>query len=395
MRWLKRHIRIILGVVLVAGIATVAMWPQAMNVDVTRVGRGPLQVTIDEEGETRVRDRFVVSAPVTGRLQRIELEPGDPVVRGKTVLARLLPAEPPLLDPRTRGELAAAVEAARAAVGQAQAERERAGTALERARTTLQRQQALAEAGAIARDDLEASQTMLKSAEEAMRAAEFTVERTQSELQLARARLQAPSAGGRTVDVVAPVDGVVLRRLRESESVVPVGEPLLEIGDPGRIEIISDLLSTDAVRVPTGAAVLVEQWGGSHPLTGTVRRVEPSGFMKVSALGVEERRVNVLIDLPAIPPEARQLGDGYRVEIRVVTWQEENVLKVPVGALFRQEAQWAVFVVKGDRARVRRVELGQRNNSDAQIVSGLAEGETVVMHPPDTLEDNMRVILDP
>ena len=391
MRWLKRHIRLILAVLVVAGITVVALWPKSMEVEVTRAARGPMQVTIDEEGETRVRDRFVVSAPVTGRLQRIELEPGDAVVRGRTVLARLTPAESPLLDPRTRGELAAAVAAARAAVGQAQAERERAATALERARTTVRRQEALAEAGAIARDDLEAAQTMLKSAEEANRGAQFTVERAEYELQLARARLQAPAAGGRPVEVVAPVDGVVLRRLRESEAIVPAGEPLLEIGDPARIEIVADLLSTDAVRVPPGAPVIIEQWGGPHPLRGAVRRVEPSGFMKVSALGVEERRVNVLIDVPEVPPEARRLGDGYRVEVRAVVWEAADVVKAPVGALFRRGQDWAVFVVDGDRARLQTVELGRRNNTEAQITSGLDAGQTIVLHPPDTLEDGMRI----
>ena len=393
MRWLKRHIRLILGLAVVAAIVAVALWPQAAEVEVTTAARGPMRVTIDEEGETRVRDRFVVSSPVTGRLQRIELEPGDPVVRGRTVVARLMPSESPLLDPRTRSELTAGVEAARAAVGQAQAERQRADTALERARTTLARQEALAKAGAVAEDVVDEARTRLRIAEDAMRAAQFTVERTQSELQLARARLEAPSAGGRTVDIVSPVDGVILRRLRQSESVVPVGEPLLEIGDPSRLEIVADLLSTDAVRVPQGAPVLVEQWGGDHPLNGVVRRVEPSGFMKVSALGVEEQRVNVLIDVTDAPSGGGQLGDGYRVEIRIVTWQEDDVVKVPVGALFRQEDDWAVFVIEGERALVRPVELGQRNNAEAQVVSGLAEGDRVVLHPPDTLEHGTRVIV--
>ena len=393
MRWLKRHLRLVLGLLVVAAIAAVALWPKSMEVEVVRVERGPLQVTIDEEGETRVRDRFVVSAPVTGRLQRIELEPGDPVVRGTTVLARLTPAESPLLDPRTRAELSAAVDAARAAVGQAQAERERAATALERARTTVRRQEALAEAGAIARDDLDAAQTTLKSAEETSRAAQFTVQRAEYELQLARARLQAPAAGGRNVDVVAPVDGVVLRRLRESESIVPAGEPLLEIGDASRIEIVADLLSTDAVRVPSGAAVIIEQWGGPNPLRGTVRRVEPSGFMKVSALGVEERRVNILIDVPDVPAEARQLGDGYRVEIRAVVWEAADVVKVPVGALFRRGDDWAVFVADGGQARLQTVQLGQRNNTEAQITGGLEAGQSIVLHPPDTLEDGTAITI--
>jgi HlyD family secretion protein len=393
MRWLKRNIRLILGILVVAAIVAVAMWPKSMEVDAVTVERGPMQVTIDEEGETRVRDRFVVSAPVTGRLQRIELEPGDLVVRGKTLLASLTPAESPLLDPRTRGELAAGIEAARAAVGQAQAERARAATAVERARTTVQRQEALATAGAIARDTLEAAQTALRTAEEAGRAAEFAVTRSEYELELARARLQAPAATGGTVPVISPVDGVILKRLRESESIVPAGEPLLEIGDPGRIEIVADLLSTDAVRVPPGASVIVEQWGGPHPLKGVVRRVEPSGFMKISALGVEEQRVNVLVDVPELPPEARQLGDAYRVEIRVVTWQADDVVKVPVGTLFRRGADWAVFVLDNGVARLQMVQIGQRNDTEAQVTSGLSVGQTIVLHPPDTLENDTRVVI--
>jgi HlyD family secretion protein len=392
MRWLKRHLRLMLGLLIVAGIVVVALWPQSMEVDVVAVGRGAMQVTIDEEGETRVRDRFVVSAPVSGRLQRVELEPGDTVVRGRTTLARLTPATSPLLDPRTRAELSAAVDAARAAVGQAQAERDRAAAALERARTTARRQEALAEAGAIARDTLEAAQTAVRTGEEAWRAAEFTVQRAEYELQLARARLQAPAASGGVVPVISPVDGVVLKRLRESESIVPAGEPLLEIGDPARIEVVADLLSTDAVRVRPGAQVLIDQWGGPHPLMGTVRRVEPSGFMKVSALGVEEQRVNVLVDVPELPDDAR-LGDGYRVEIRVVTWRADDVVKVPVGTLFRRGDEWTVFVVEGGVARRRMVQVGQRSDTEAEILGGLTTGEVIVLHPPDTLEDGTRVAI--
>ncbi len=394
MRWLKNHLKLILSIVVVAGIVAVALWPQSMEVDAVAAARGPMRVTIDEEGETRVRDRFLISAPVSGRLQRIELEPGDPVVRGRTVLAQLLPADSPLLDSRTRGELSAAVDAARAAVGQAQAERDRSAAALERARTTARRQEALADAGAVARDTLEGAQTTVKTTEEAFRAAEFTVQRAEYELQLARARLQGPAAaGGRIVPVVAPVDGVVLRRLRESEATVPAGEPLLEIGNPSRIEIVSDLLSTDAVRVPPGAPVSVEQWGGPHPLEGIVRRVEPSGFMKVSALGVEEQRVNVLVDVPELPPEARQLGDGYRVEIRIVTWQADDVVKLPVGAVFRRGDEWAVFRIEEGVARLRTVQVGQRNDTEVQILGGLDAGQPVVLHPPDTLSDGTRVVV--
>jgi HlyD family secretion protein len=394
MRFLKNK-RLIAGVLVVLGIIAAALWPSSMEVGITQVVRGPMQVTIDEDGVTRLRDRFAVSAPVSGRLQRVELEPGDPVVGRKTVVARLTTADAPLLDPRMRGELNAAVEAARAAVGQAQAERARANTELDRAQTTYRRQQELMKAGAIASDALDAAETALMSARQAARAAEFTVSRSEYELQLARARLQAPSAAGRAVEVVAPVNGVILKRFHESETVVPVGEPIVEIGDPSQIEIVADLLSTDAVRIPAMAEVLIEQWGGSEPLKGKVRRVEPAGFMKVSALGVEEQRVNVIIDFDDPASAGKKLGDAYRVEVRVVIWRDDNVMKAPVGALFRRGDAWAVFTVENDRAQMKTVMLGQRNATEAQIVNGLTAGQTVVLHPPDTLTDGARVAMRP
>jgi HlyD family secretion protein len=389
MRFLKNK-RLIAAVLVVAAIGAAALWPESMEVTVVRAERGPMQVTVDEDGETRVRDRFLVTAPVSGRVHRIEIEPGDPVLRGKTVLARITPAESPLLDSRTRGELQAAVEAATASIGQARAERQRAATTVDRTRSTLRRQQELMKAGAISSDDLEAAETALATAEDALRAAEFTERRSEYELQLARARMAAPSASGRSVEVRSPIDGTVLKRLRESEGVVPVGEPLLEIGEPDRMEIVADLLSTDAVRVMPGSEVLIEQWGGGHTLHGRVRRVEPSGFMKVSALGVEEQRVNVVVDFTN-PAEAARLGDGYRVEVRVVLWKDDDVIKVPVGGLFRQGDNWAVFVVEEGRVRRQTVQLGQRNDNEGQITSGLEAGATIVLHPPDTLMDGMRV----
>ena len=387
-----KNARVLGAIIVVTSLAGVAMWPERLVVDVALVTRGPLKVTIDEEGQTRVRERFVVSAPVAGRLRRIELEPGDPVVCGKTVVARLTPADSPLLDARTRTELAAAVEAARAAVGQARADRDRAAATSERSRSALRRLEALETAGAISREELEAAQTAMRTAESAARAAEFAVDRMEHELQLTRARLQAPPAAGRVIEIRAPADGVVLRRLRQSESVVAAGEPLVEIGDAHRLEVIADLLSTNAVRVRPAGAVLVEQWGGGQALEGRVRRVEPSGFMKVSALGVEEQRVNVIVDFADPSVAARALGDGYRVEVRIVVSQHQDVVKVPVGSLFRSGDQWAVFVVDDGRARLRVVGLSDRNNEEGRITSGLEAGEMIILHPPDTLADGARVV---
>jgi HlyD family secretion protein len=395
MKRLARYGKGVVVLAIVAAILAMALWPETVEVDVARVERGPLLVTIDEEGETRVRERFVVSAPVAGRLQRIELEPGDPVARGKTVLARLMPAPPPLLDPRTQAELTATIEATRAALGQAQAERARATATAERARAALKRQQELSQAGLIAPEELETAQTAVRTAEEAQRAAHFSVARAQFEIESARARLQQPESGGRLIQIVAPIDGVVLKRLRESEAVVPAGEPLLEVGDATAIEVVSDLLSTDAVRVSMGQAVRLEQWGGGEVLAGRVRRVEPSGFMKVSALGVEEQRVNVVIDFVDAQAAARVLGDGYRTEIRIVVAEEKDAAKAPVGSLFRTGDQWAVFVVEGGVARRRVVEIGLRNSLEAQVVGGLTAGAEVVLHPPDTLADGTRVAPSP
>jgi HlyD family secretion protein len=375
----------------ISAMLAVALWPDPIAVDVTPARRGRLQVTIDEEGQTRVRERFLVSAPVAGRLERIVLEPGDPVARGKTRLARIMPAPPALLDARTRAELTGAVEAARAVEGQARADRARAAATLARAESSFRRQQELAEAGTISREEFELSQTGLKTAEEGLRAADFSVSRAEYDLQVARARLQEPGSSGRTIEIVAPIDGVVLRRMRESEAVVPAGEPLIEIGNFDQLEVVADLLSTDAVRVPLNARVLIEQWGGGRPLEGRVRRIEPSGFTKVSALGVEEQRVNVIVDFLDRAEAARVLGDSYRVEVRILVWEAPDVLLAPVGVLFRRGDDWAVFVVEEGRARSVVVELGQRGTSDVEVTSGLEAGSRLVLHPPDTLRDGARV----
>jgi HlyD family secretion protein len=388
---LFRNVKVIAAVLIVGAIVAVAVWPDAIEVDLVTVERRDMEVTIDEEGETRVRDRFVVSAPVAGRLQRIELEPGDPVAKGSLV-ARLVPADAPLLDPRARAELSAAVDASRATVIQAQAERDRAAATLANARDVLRRRENLVEVGAISREDLETARTGVQTAESAIRAAEASVSQAAHQLELARARLLASGgSSGRAVDVRAPVNGTVLKRVHESESVVPAGEPLVEIGDASRIEVVSDLLSTDAVSVTPGQPVHIVQWGGGHALEGRVRRVEPSGFMKVSALGVEEQRVNVIIDFADAAAAGRALGDGFRVEVNIVTWRGENVVTVPVGSLFRSGDGWAAFVAVNDRAERRQVELGHRNDEVGEILKGLQPGDTVVLHPPDTLTDGARL----
>ena len=392
LRWLVNR-RVLGFATVIAGLLAVVLWPTAVPVDMAAASSGPLIGTVDEEGVTRVRDRFIVSAPVSGRVLRLELEPGDCVTRGQ-VVARLRAEAPPLLDARTRAEAEAAVASARAALGRARAEEQRARATLEQARRDLARFGTLVEDRVIARQEYEAQASNVQVAGETVNAAEFAVRAATSELQRAEARLvpTRPEAPGRVVSVTSPVDGVVLKRVRESESFVPAGDPLIEIGDPGQLEIVADLLSTDAVRVKAGARAFVEQWGGDTPLQARVRRIEPAGFMKVSALGVEEQRVNVVLDFVDASPAARAaLGDGYRVEVRIVIWECSSVVQVPTSALFRHGGKWAVYVVDAGRARRTLVEVGHQTGRFAEVTTGLAEGARVILHPGDTLVDGARV----
>jgi len=396
MREVFRNRRLLIGVLVVAAVLAFALWPRATAVDVGAITSGPLLVTVDEEGETRVRDRFVVTSPVAGELRRVELEPGDSVKSGQTIVM-VRPAPPTPLDARARAEAVAAVAAGEATLGRMRAQRAQAATALTRAEQRAERLRRVFAAGGVAQDELDAREADARNAAEVVRAAEFAEAQAQHDVDAARARLLDGSAGHSTRDiaVVAPVDGVVLRRHRESQTVVPAGDPLLEIGDPRRLEIVADLLSSDAVRARPGADVLIEQWGGDETLSGRIRRVEPSGYTKVSALGVEEQRVNVVIDFSDPGAAWDALGDGYRVEVRIVIWQEQNVVKVPLGALFRRGDDWAVLVAEGGRARLRTVSIGARNATEAQVLDGIAEGDEVILYPPDTLEDGARVTRRP
>jgi len=384
--------RVLLAVLTVIALAGVAVWPSPVRVEIGTVTRGPLVVTIDEEGQTRVRDRFVVSAPVAGRVMRVELEPGDVVNRG-AIVARVRAGAPALLDARTRAEAQAAIETARASVGQARADEQHARAELAQAQRELARTRELADASLVAKQDLEARESAARMAEEALNAAVFAVRAATSELQRAQARLTSSDVDARTVvTVAAPVSGVVLKRIRESETVVPAGEALLEIGDPARLEIVADLLSTDAVRVARGARATIEQWGGQKTLDAKVRRIEPAGFTKVSALGVEEQRVNVISDFAAADDEADALlGDAYRVETRIVVWEAPDVLKVPTNALFRDNTRWAVYVVNGGRARSTVVEIGHQTPQEAEVLEGLTEGAAVIVHPGDLVRDGTRI----
>jgi HlyD family secretion protein len=389
----KRIVRIGLVAIVLAAIGVWAFRPAAVPADFAAVGRGPLQVTVDEEGRTRVRDRYVVSAPVPGRMQRIELEPGDPVVARKTIVARFEPTDPALLDVRTRAELEARVRAAEAAVGSARAERERIRTELVFAQSELKRFRQLAEERVIAQRELEAAERQVQTLERALQSADFAIRTAEHQLELARASLLQTRAGRiATIPLYSPVDGVVLRRFQESEAVVPLGQPLVEIGNLDDLEIVSDLLSSAAVRVRPGQAVSIEQWGGDRALRGRVRRVEPSGFTKISALGVEEQRVNTIIDFDEPRQEWRTIGDGYRVEVRIIVWAKEDVLKVPASSLFRHEGRWAVYTVEDGVARRQLVEIGQQGGLEAEVLGGLTAGQRIIVYPSDSVRDGVQVV---
>jgi HlyD family secretion protein len=396
----QRKLRLGIGGTLLVLLLAWAFWPRPEPVDIAVVERAPLIVTLDEEGETRVRDRFVVSAPLAGRVLRIELEPGDAVEADKTVLATFQPQTPTLLDARSRAEAEAGAQAARATLERTRADRDRAGAELEFAEAEVERFRRLAADRIVSDEELESAELAARSRKEALEAAEFATQTARYQLEVARARLldgaalggnPHPSNAGAPISLRSPVDGVVLRRLRESEAVVPAGEPLLEVGQPAQLEIVADYLSADAVKIRAGNRVLIGEWGGARALEGVVRRVEPSGFMKISALGVEEQRVNVVVDFVEAPEARPGLADGFRVELKVVLWEGEDVLQIPTGSLFRDRDEWAVFAVENGRARLCQVEIGRRGGLVAEVVGGLEAGDEVLLHPGDSIVEGLRV----
>jgi HlyD family secretion protein len=368
--------------------------PQPIPVDLGAVHRGSLRVTIDEDGMTRVRERYIVSAPLAGRLRRVELEPGDAVAARRTVLATFLPATPALLDARTRAETEARMKAAQAARDQARVAVQRARDELAFGQSELTRQRQLAKSSAITEERLAAFELEARTKEAQLKAAELGLQASEHDLEAARAVLQqvvaAPASAGGALTLRSPINGIVLRVHQESEAMVPAGTPLIEVGSPDQLEVVADLLSTDAVKVQSGFAVLIDGWGGETTLSGRVRLVEPAGFTKVSALGVEEQRVNVLVDFD--DTRGKQLGDGYRVEVSVIVWERDGVLKIPTSALFRLGNDWAVFAVRDGKARQTAVEIGHRNAIEAELRSGLSEGDRVIIHPGDTIEDGVSII---
>lgn len=370
-----------------------AFAPRPLAVEVARATSGPYEQAIAEDGKTRLRDRYVVTAPLAGRLARITLREGDAIEAG-AIVATLTPVFSPLLDERTQREQASRAEAAQAAVRRAAAALERARVVLEQARVDVRRNEQLAREHFISLARLDADRLALQAAQRDVEAASESRHVAEHEAEVARAALlavRAPSGAATAFPVRAPVAGRVLRVTQGSEATVALGAPLLEIGDTTQLEIVAELLTTDALQALPGALVRIERWGGLDTLEGRVRLVEPAAFTKVSALGVEEQRVNVLIDLTSPPASWQALGDGYRVGVRIVTQARASVLRVPVSAVFpHADGGMAVFVLESGRVRLTPVELGGRNGSQAWIRSGIAEGATVVVYPAAALRDGAR-----
>jgi HlyD family secretion protein len=355
--------------------------PATLPVETVVAMRGPLQVTVDEEGETRVRDRYVVAAPVAGRVDRIELREGDSIAQGAEV-ARLFPAP---LDARAREQGTARVaetedaqRAADAAVAQARA-------ALAQARRNRARADELAAQNAIAPEDREHAELEETTRGRELEAATFRAQAAAHDVEVARAALLG--GGSAATSLRAPVCGRVLRIPERSERVVPAGAPIVEVGDCAKLEVVADLLSSDAVKVKPGDPMWIAGWGGDT-LRGRVRTVESSGFTKVSALGVEEQRVTVVGDV-LDPPGP--LGDRFRVEVRIVIWAGKDVLRVPASALFRRGDGWSLFVVEQGRARQHDVYVGHRTPFDVEILSGVKEGDEVIRNPSDRIADGIKV----
>lgn len=375
-----------------------ALWPRPVPVDIAYVTRGTFEVSITDDGEARVREVYVVSAPSTGRVMRFDGEVGDRVVAGESALTRILPTDPDFLDMRSRAESEALIAAAEAAMSLAQAEVNRAEAAVTYAQAQYDRAEPLANRGTIspaeldrARLELSTEQAVLDTARAAQRVRAF-------ELETARTALIGPEHAadgeeeGCCITVTAPVSGEILRILQESEIVVTVGTPLVEIGDAGDLEIVVDLLSSDAVRVSPGDLVVIEEWGGEADLNGAVRRIAPFARTEVSSLGIEEQRVDVMIDITDPPDAWSRLGHGYQADVRIVLRRDADVLQVPLGSLFREDGDWALFRIEDGVAQLTAVEVGAINAVGAEIHGGVEEGGALVLYPSDRVADGISVV---
>lgn len=376
---------------------TFAFRPQPVVVDTLEIGRSDLMVTIDDEGRTRVHDIYTLSAPVAGHMRRINLHVGDTVTALETVVAEIEPIDPAFLDPRSEAQAEAELHAAQSLESLARAEVEQAEAEFEFAQREHRRATELIQENTISQRDLDAAERAYRTRRAALATAMAGLQVRSFELERARAALVSPTdtrdrqKDCACITIRPPISGQILRILQQSEGVVAAGAPLVEIGDARDLEIVADLLSSDAVNAAPGQRVLIERWGGAATLEGRVRQVEPFGFTKVSALGIEEQRVNVVIDLISPQEEWARLAHGYQVDVRIVLWEKEDVLTLPLLALFRDGDAWAVFVESGGKAQLRHVTIGRRNNLQAEVLDGIKEGDRVVLHPGDRVQPNVRI----
>jgi len=392
---LRRKLFVIIIIAVVVLATVYGFLPKTQQVDIVNVARGPLQVTIEEEGRTRLKDRFIISAPIAGYMRRIDKKVGDPVKKGQTVVV-LEPLRSQSLDPRSRAEAEVTVSAAEASLNAA-IEKERATTAdADYIEKRLERISNLYSKAYVAKDQFEQTESEAKKARAVQRSAKAAIDVARSELERAKTTLQNFSPPKKTgkyiaVYVSSPVSGNIFRIYRESEGAVNVGEPLMDIGNSKNLEVRVEVLSSDAVKIKKGTNVLFKRWGQEEPLTGRVRIVEPAGFTKISSLGVEEQRVLIIADITSPPEKWRALGDGYRLEAHFIVWEGKDILQVPTSALFRSGKDWAVFVEEKGKARRRLVEVGQRTGLTAEIISGLQESERVVAYPDDSVSDSTKI----
>ena len=394
-KWIKRGMLLGFVILVVAGFY-LATAEDPAAVDLATVVLGPMQVTVDEEGVAQVRDVYTVSSPIAGHLARVTLDQGDPVVAHQSVIASIHPLDPPFLDERTRTELSAAVEAANLAVAVANVEHQRAETALKLALSNNKRMKKLANSNLISTSELENSDNSLQLSRVQVNSTLATIRLREAELASVKARLQqtesiddSPANLDCCADITAPIDGVILNIIVRSETAVTVGTPIATVGDPDNLEVVVDLLTTDAVKVKPGASVSIIDWGGEETLQGTVRRIDPAAFKKVSALGIEEQRVNIVLDLDEVPAG---LGHGFRVYARVGVWSAESALQVPIASMFRTGGQWSVFTENNGTAQLRTIEVGHLNTSHAEVLGGLEENEQVILYPSDVLEDGSLIV---
>ncbi|PRX37681.1 HlyD family secretion protein [Meinhardsimonia xiamenensis] len=390
-----------LGAAALAGLLWAAFRPQPVPVDLAEVTRGPMQITVGADGRTRIREVFEVAAPFTGRAERSPVRVGDPVVKGETVVAIVRPAAPPLLDARARLEAQAAVREAEAALAAAASRVRQAEEELDYARTEYERIVKLVERGVASTTQLENAHRILKLKEAALDTARSEEARARSALARARAALVdpeelaeegGPCCEGCCLEIRSPADGVVLEVAQISARPVQMGEFLVSVGRPDDLEIVADLLSADAVRLPPDARASVERWGGAEALEARLRRIEPVARTKVSALGIEEQRVDAIFDILTPPEERPGLGHGFAVYLRIIEWEAEDVVQLPLSAVFREGGEWFAFTVREGRARRVRVELGRRNGEVAELLSGLSAGDVVIVHPSDRVVEGVEIV---